>query len=358
MKKKVLISTGGTGGHVVPSIIFYEHLKKEYDTYLACDKRGIKYIDKKKYNFKIIDVPKISKNFIIWPLVLTKFIFSIINSFFYIKEKKIQILISTGGYMSLPVCIAAKILKCKIFLFEPNMVIGRSNLIFLKICTKIFCYSEKIVNFPKKFENKIQILPPLLREDIYLKERKNKFKFENKINFLIIGGSQGSDYFQNNLKNCILTLSKKYNIFVYHQVNEKNFQQLQSFYNENKINCDLFDFKNSMTQIISDSDICISRSGASSLAELVHLNIPFITVPFPYSKDNHQLYNAIFYKQKNCCWMIEQKNIKKNELLDLIVNILSNENDVKLKMSQMKKISYQNTWNNINQKLLKYFNEN
>ena len=105
-------------------------------------------------------------------------------------------------------------------------------------------------------------------------------------------------------------------------------------------------------------DRCITRSGASSLAELVYLNIPFITVPFPYAKDNHQFYNGIFYKNKNCCWLLEQKSIKNNEIFDLIMNITSDHQDVELKINQMQKISYQNTWNNINQKLLGIINEN
>ena len=105
-------------------------------------------------------------------------------------------------------------------------------------------------------------------------------------------------------------------------------------------------------------DRCITRSGASSLAELVYLNIPFITIPFPYAKDNHQFYNGIFYKNKNCCWLLEQKSIKNNEIFDLIMNITSDHQDVELKINQMQKISYQNTWNNINQKLLSIINEN
>ena len=91
---------------------------------------------------------------------------------------------------------------------------------------------------------------------------------------------------------------------------------------------------------------------------MVYLNVPFITIPFPYAKDNHQLHNAIFYKNKNCCWLLEQKNINNNELFDLIMHIINNHKDVESKIIEMQKISYQNTWNNINQKLLSVINEN
>ena len=61
MKEKILISTGGSGGHVIPALSFYEHLKKDYDVYLVTDLRGSKFIDKGLYKKKIIDVPDIKK---------------------------------------------------------------------------------------------------------------------------------------------------------------------------------------------------------------------------------------------------------------------------------------------------------
>ena len=83
-----------------------------------------------------------------------------------------------------------------------------------------------------------------------------------------------------------------------------------------QIKFNLFDFEESLTELIKKTDLCITRSGASSLAELVYLNIPFITIPFPYAKDNHQFYNGNFYKNKNCCWLLEQKSIKNNEIYE------------------------------------------
>ena len=88
------------------------------------------------------------------------------------KKNNIEILISTGGYMSLPLCLSAKILKIKIYLFEPNMVIGRSNKFFLKFSEKIICYSNKLINFPKKYKNKFFLINPLLRKKIFMKKKK------------------------------------------------------------------------------------------------------------------------------------------------------------------------------------------
>ena len=91
------------------------------------------------------------------PLSILKVFFLTLKSLILLKKEKIQILISTGGYMSLPLCIAARILNIKIYLLEPNMVIGRANKFFLKFCKKIICYAENIIGFPKKYKNKLKL---------------------------------------------------------------------------------------------------------------------------------------------------------------------------------------------------------
>ena len=113
MKKKVLISTGGSGGHVLPAITIYDHLKSYYETLISTDIRGLKYLDKDCYNAIIINTPKLS-NFFLLPFKLLKVLLLIVKSLIILKKEKISILISTGGYMSLPLCIAAKILGIKI----------------------------------------------------------------------------------------------------------------------------------------------------------------------------------------------------------------------------------------------------
>ena len=114
--KNILISTGGSGGHVVPAQIIYEHLKGEFNLFMSSDDRGIKFLNKEKYNIMIINVPKISKNIFMLPVQIFSFIDTIFKSLFFLKSKKIEILISTGGYMSLPICLASKILNIKLFL--------------------------------------------------------------------------------------------------------------------------------------------------------------------------------------------------------------------------------------------------
>ena len=356
MKQKILISTGGSGGHVVPATIFYEHLKDQFNIVISSDHRGLKFLDKDKYDIKIFNVNQISKNILLLPFQLFLMLYLIIKSIVFLKRKKINILISTGGYMSIPLCLASKILNIKIFLFEPNMVLGRSNKFFIKSCEKIFCYSSKIKNLPNKYISKISVIPALLRKKFY--NVKKADGIDKNINLLIIGGSQGAKIFDTLIKFSIIKLSKKYNLKIYQQTNLVNFEVLKKFYKDNNIDCELFDFNEDISSLMSKSNICITRAGASTLAELVFLNLPCLAIPLPTSKDNHQFENAFFYNEIGCNWILNQNEINDEDITNKLFDIIENKDEFLVKKMNMKNFSYQNTWNNINQKITSVINEN
>ena len=354
--QRILISTGGSGGHVVPATILYEHLKDQFNVSISTDNRGIKFLDKNKYNLEIFNVTPMSKNVFLLPFQLLSMIYFLIKSIFFLRKKKIDILISTGGYMSLPICLASKILNIKLFLFEPNMVLGRSNKFFIKSCEKIFCYSDKIKNLPNKYTSKISVIPALLRKKFY--DVKKAEGIDMDINLLIIGGSQGAKIFDTLLKSSIIELSKKYSLKIYQQTNSINFEILKDFYKDNNIDYELFDFNEDVSNLMSKSNICITRAGASTLAELVFLNLPYMAIPLPTSKDNHQFENAFFYNEIGCNWILNQNEINDEVLAKKLFNIIDNKDEFLVKKKNMKNFSYQNTWNNINQKIISVINEN
>ena len=356
MTQRILISTGGSGGHVVPATTLYDHLKDQFQVSMTTDLRGMKYLDKDKYKVEIFNIAPISKNIFLLPFQFFLIIYLIIKSIFFLRKRKIDILISTGGYMSLPLCLASKFLKVNLFLFEPNMVIGRSNKFFIKSCVKIFCYSDKIKNLPDKYISKISVIPALLRKKFY--NVKKADAIDKSINLLIIGGSQGAKIFDTLIKSSIIRLSKKYNLKIYQQTNPVNFDELKKFYKDKNIECELFDFNDDISNLMSKSNICITTAGASTLAELVFLNIPFVAIPLPTSKDNHQFENAFFYNQIGCNWIFNQNEINDEAIANKLFNIIDNKDEFLIKKINMKNFSYENTWNNINQKIISVINEN
>jgi len=353
--KKILITTGGTGGHVIPAKIIEEHLKNNFEIYYSTDLRGLKYLSSDINKTVIIDTPKLDLNFYL-PFRLIKLIYLILRSILFLKKEKIEKVISTGGYMSIPIIIGAKILGLTILLLEPNLVLGRGNRFFLNFSKKIFCYSNKITNFPKKNFHKIELIKPLVSKAFYeLEKTKN---INNKFCFLISGGSQGAQIFDDLIKDIMIDISKTFSIKVIQQTSIENIEKLKNFYDSKNIENKIFNFEEKFINLINMSDLCITRAGATSLAEISILNKPFIAIPLPTAKDNHQMKNAQFYEEMGCCWVLDQRNLKKEKLLKIILNILKDKSDLIDKKSNLEKLNFENSWNDVNQKLQKIINEN
>ena len=354
MKKKILISTGGSGGHVILAITICNHLKNTHETLISSDLRGLTYLDK-NYNALLINTPKLN-NYFLLPFSFLKILFLTLKSLFILKKNNISILISTGGYMSLPICLAAKILGIKIYLIEPNMVIGRANKFFLNFSRKLICYSKNLINLPSGINEKLATIKPLIRKEYY--ETKNYLKKDNLFTIIVIGGSQGAKIFDKLLNKSFVSIAQQVSIKIIHQTNKKNINFLKNFYSKNKIESKVFSFENNLNEVLKQGDLCITRAGASSLAELSYLNIPFVAIPLPSSKDNHQYENAKYYKEQDCCWIIDQKNFDEQKFEELLMKLSIKKDEYLIKKNNLAKLNYQNTWNNVNQKLLEILNEN
>ena len=355
--KKILITTGGSGGHVIPALNLFDHLKNLHKILLVTDERGKKFIDNNKYNYHLLNIPQ-KKSLLSIPIIAIRFFISIIKSLLYLKKIKADVLISTGGYMSLPFCISAKIIGIDIYLFEPNMVIGRANKFFLRFCKKIMCYNDKIINFPEKQKKKIYLINPILNKNIYNFKRENNLEQFKSLNLLILGGSQGAKFFDKFVVDLVLKLSNFIKISVYQQVYEpQKIEQINKIYLKANIKNEIFTYDPYIYKKMLNCNLAITRCGASTLAELTQLNLPFIGIPFPFAKDNHQYYNGQNILNKNCCWLLDQKNIQMEKVVDLVQKIIRDDKEYNDKILNMKNISYKNSWNDVNKKLTILFNE-
>ena len=358
--KKILISTGGSGGHVVPALNLYNHLKNDFNVSLCTDLRGTKYIPK-EIKKKIFEVKKIPEKKYLFPLKIIFLFFAFIKSLIHFSRNKTDIVISTGGYMSLPIVLGAKIFKKKIILFEPNSIIGRSNKFLLKFAHQILCYDRNIVHGHGERSiipgYKGVVIDPILNNCFYSNNRIEAK--DNIFKILIIGGSQASLFFSTHLKSEIIQLSRKYKIEVTQQLSPNfDIDNYKKEYDENNIKNNLFFFEDNFLCKRNNFDIAITRAGASSLAELAHLNIPFISIPFPHAIDNHQYLNSKRYYDKKCCWLLEEKNFNSGDIYKIINKIIDNKNEYLDKKNILKKFNENKTWENFNQKIIKLLNEN
>ncbi len=333
-KNCIVIAAGGTGGHVFPSIGLANYLMKDYDIEVFTDERGIKYLN----NHKNIKIKKITssrvfgKNIIYFIIGTVKVFLSIIFSIILLIKLKPKLIIGMGGYSSFPVCLSGFFLKIPIFIYENNLVIGRANKILLPFSKKILVSTNSIQGIDNKYKNKISHIGFLLRDNILGVKNTNLEVTKNNLSILVIGGSQSAKVFGEQIPEIIEECYKKGIKFnVYQQCLESQKNNIQNIYGKLDIKFELFTFCNDLSKYYQKSDIAITRCGASSIAELVNLRIPFVAVPLPSSIDNHQLKNAKYFNEKNYCFLLEQKF-----LLSKLLNILQDAHQDRNKLYSFK----------------------
>ena len=359
-KKKILIATGGTGGHVIPAYSLANFLmNNDYDVTVTSDYRGLNFINKyKNLNMKILPTsPLIKKNFIKLLVSISVILFSIIKSFFILLFNRPLVVFGMGGYSSFPICIAASILRIKIVIYENNLIIGKANKYLLPFAKKIFVSYKELDGISKEYQNKVYEIGNILREEIINSklELEKKKQFES-LKILVLGGSQAAKIFADELPPIFKKLNNsKIAIKVYQQCQKEQNEQISQFYQKAQIDYELFNFTDKIIDYYFKANLVITRSGASVLGELINIKIPFIAVPLPTSADNHQYKNAVFYKKKGYGYLLNEKDIK-NKLFDLIYNIYKDQSFLKI-LSNQSQYSDKNIFSKLNIELKKIINE-
>ena len=350
-KNKILIATGGTGGHVFPAYSLANYLiKNNYNIKLTIDNRGSKYL-KDYTNLKLIKIsssPLIKKNILKFLFSIFIISFSILKSLFFLLFNRPSIVFGMGGYSSFPVCIASAILRIKFVIYENNLIIGKANKYLLPFAKNILVSYKNLEGIPEKYNNKIFEIGNIVREEIISLKTKNiqNNKFDD-IKILVLGGSQAAKAFADILPQIFKKLkNSKIPIKIYQQCQNKQNEQLSEFYKKAKIDYEIFNFTNKITDYYSKANLVITRSGASVLGELVNVKIPFISIPLPTSADNHQFKNAIYYKKKGFGYLIDEKDIN-NQLYDLIKSIFKNKSLIQNILTNQRQYSDKNIFKNI-----------
>ena len=157
MTKKIIFSSGGTGGHILPAINLMKHfLSKGYKVILVTDHRGSSFvIDNKEIKSYIIKAETITKKNIFRKILsLIAIIFSIFQSILILKKEKADMIIGFGGYVSFPISFASCFFKVPLIAYENNLVLGRTNKYLLPILSKLIISKKILDNFSSKYKKK------------------------------------------------------------------------------------------------------------------------------------------------------------------------------------------------------------
>tara|TARA_Y100000816_G_scaffold292253_1_gene286621 strand:+ start:4455 stop:5540 length:1086 start_codon:yes stop_codon:yes gene_type:complete len=356
--KKILIATGGTGGHIFPAVSLSNYLDKTgFISTLTTDNRGLKFIDNKfLQNTVVINSSSLDKQRKI--ISVLKIFIAIFKSLIFLFKKKPKFIFGMGGYASFPVCFAGIILRIPFVIYENNLLMGKANRFLAPFAKKILVSYKDIEGIDGKFKKKIMVIGNILREDILKRSKIKEKEIYDGLSILVLGGSQAAKIFAEMLPDIFIKCKKNnLNLKIYQQCLDEQKIDLQKKYETNRIDFELFSFTFDILKYYNLSNLVITRAGASALAELLNCNIPIISIPLDSSSENHQLKNAKYFMEKGFGTMIEEKYIN-NKLFNLLESVHKDKSMLDLIKKSQEKYSDKNVFKNITKVITELFYEN
>ena len=340
---KVIVSAGGTGGHIYPALAIIDMLKKidsnldvlYIGTHNRMEKdiipeKGIKYealeiygFNKKKVLTNIKNVYLIAKAFVKCKKIM--------------KEFKPDLVIGAGGYVTFPVLKTAQNLKIKTFIHEQNSFSGKTNVALGKKADLIGVSFEKSMDDFKNCRGKVFLMGnPCGKRALDIKPiSKKEVGFKDNLPLVVaVAGSLGSESVNRAFKEVLKNIGDKNYQFLY-ITGEKHYDGFvlnETFPNNVKV----IPYLNNLSGLLKNADVLVSRSGASTMSEIIALNVPTIFIPSPYVANNHQYYNALDLVNKKAALMIEEKDFTSDKMIKSIDNLLENSEMIK---NNLKKIA-------------------
>lgn len=337
MPKYVLFVGGGSGGHVIPAIpIAKMLLEKNYKIiWIGSKKKKLlekniienelsKFIKENMIKLYFVSSGKFRRKGSIIKSILNfeniidifNFFLGFFESFFILLKNRPSLVFSKGGFVSVPVLLASKILKIKSYTHESDFSLGLANKINSKLSYKVF-YSFEDTKINNKILEKKGIFSgnPIREnflnfnkdsgENIKFKEWLNSLFSQKKPILLVLGGSLGANSLNEIIFSNLNYLKEHFNIF--HQCGKDKIKiQKTDYYHPVE-----FIF-NDIEKFIFYSDLIISRSGANSVFEIIYMKKPAIFVPLSFASRGEQYLNAKYFYDKGLCLMFNESTLKDN----------------------------------------------
>ncbi len=315
--KKIVLTGGGTAGHIYPALALVDDLNDYEISYIGTNSIE-KEILKKYKNIKFYEIPAVKlhrkltlKNF----LIPFKLFSSIKKAKEILKKIKPDIIFSKGGFVALPVVFAGKKLGIKVVSHESDLSMGLANKLILKKCD-IMCTS-----FPSTLKGNPKCIytgQPIRKELLSGNKDYTKYLFKSsKPILLVVGGSQGAKFINEIIWTNVDTLTKDFNVI--HCVGKGNLNK--------KIKNEAYkqiEYAENIGDLYAGSTIAISRAGCGVISELKCLKIPALLIPLSKKcSRGDQIENAKLFESFGYCEVLEEENYTKQEFLRLIKKLLN-----------------------------------
>lgn len=340
---KIVLAGGGSGGHFYPLIAVAEELRLlaqeknilDLDLYyMAPTKYDEKALFDNQITFIAVPAGKMRRYFSLENILdMFKTFFALFIALYKLLSLYPDVVFSKGGYPSVPVVIAAKMLRIPVIAHESDTVPGRANKLASKFADKIAISFPEAYKYFKK--EKTALVGHLVRREIQKPVREGAFEYlkltPGRPTLFIMGGSQGAQIINEAILSLLPDLLSKYQII--HQTGTKNFDEVTSNAGvvlENNSNAQFYHpypYLNALAlrMCAGVADVVISRSGASSISEIAWWEIPAILIPITDSNGDHQRQNAFSYASTGAAVVVEEKNLSPQILLQEINRLVDDE---------------------------------
>lgn len=319
---KIAIVSGGTGGHIYPGIAVAQEISRREGRasilFIGSDE-GLEreLISRDEYTVKFIRsralLRKLSYKAFSAPFVSAIGFF---QSLWILKTFSPKYLVSTGGYASLPVVLAAGALGIPILLHEQNVLPGAVNRISQRFARKVFLSFPESLNYMKGEV----IGNPVRREIIEARRQEARRRLNlspDQRAVLVMGGSQGSKKINETVLSALDDLPDQ--VKVLHIIGNRDFGWVKRYLEGKKMrNYQALPYLHAMADALAAADLVVSRAGATAIAEFLVCGVPMVLIPFPYAAEDHQRLNARAVAEKGAAVVLEDKELtpaKFNELI-------------------------------------------
>ncbi len=340
---RLIVTGGGTGGHLFPGIALATGMQKRVKQCRVLFIGTPRQLDKDTlggYDFELDSIECMGLK----GMGLRNRLKSVIQLPFAILEarKKLirfdpDIVFGVGGYVTGPVLLAARLAGKPVCIHEQNSVPGLANKILSKIAHRIFISIPCSYPFPK---NKTVMTGNPVRSEIIEASSCETEKNSSRMTVLVLGGSQGAHRVNELVLDAFELITERIGdrLNLIHQTGKKDLNEVKSRYRKSGISADASDFYRDMAGIYRQVDLVISRSGATTLAELSVMGLPVLLIPYPYAADNHQQTNALYYEKGGAAKMLLESELTGEKLAEEVLSLYHNPEALRSMSDNMKKM--------------------
>lgn len=351
-KYKIIISGGGTGGHIFPAVAIADEFKRRFSNieilFVGAEgKMEMEKVPKAGYNIVGLPIVGLKRGFYLSNLFLP---FKLLNSLMRARKitRKFQpnLVIGVGGYASGPILKMAQMLKIPTLIQEQNSFAGKTNKLLASKAFKI-CVAYENMNKFFPAEKIIETGNPV-RQNLKSDQETKKIAIDhfglvdNKKTILIIGGSLGAKTLNDSMLHQLHEISQHKDIQIVWQCGSRYYHEIKTkLENFNTENVKLLEFINDMNLAYNAADLVISRAGALSVSELCLLGKASILVPSPNVAEDHQTTNARALVSKDAAMLMEDKKAKEY-LIQIAIETVRDDNRIKELENNVKKMGRPN----------------